>query len=31
MTERTSASILLNSSKLHQEPDEAKPLKNFPN
>lgn len=29
MTERTSKSILLNSSKQHQAPELANPLKNF--
>jgi hypothetical protein len=30
ITDSTSASIRLNSSKLHHDPDEAKPLKNLP-
>ena len=30
MTDKTSRLILLNSSKQHQAPDEASPLKNFP-
>ena len=29
MTDKTSVSILLNSSKQHQQPEDAKPLKNF--